>query len=77
METYTVLGPPPSDSRAIRFSDDCFETVGVKVEYLVPLLAPNYPRRFGSLAEAQAFAVARRSHVVESRTPIQRRVRWF
>lgn len=75
--TTTNLGPRPSDPSKISFARECFVADGERVRFVVCLLAPNYPAKFDSREDAEAFARARRATVTESRSIIWKRVRWF
>lgn len=70
-----MLGNRPSPE-LISFAPECFETVGVETYWVVATLAPNYPHRFGSKAEAEAFAKKTGRVVTEKTAPIRKRVKW-
>lgn len=75
--TNTDPGPRPSDPSKISFARECFVADGEHVEYMVCRLAPNYPARFATRDEAEAFARVRRGTVSEHRSTKMRRVRWY
>ena len=77
MENKNTATTRPADPSKISFSPECFETIGSRTEYVVVLSAPNYPRTFTSLDEAEAFAAKRGRAVSTSEVPVTRRVRWF
>jgi hypothetical protein len=60
----------------IKFDADCFEVAGYRTVYTVVRIAPNYPAKFESRTEAEAFAAKTGRMVIESQQPIMKRVRW-
>jgi hypothetical protein len=71
------LGPRPAP-HLIKFTEDCFETVGEKKYWTVSQSwLQSGPATFYDRAEAEEFARKRKRAVTEHVAPVRRRIKWF
>ena len=72
-----IFATHPADPSTISFDRRCFAQDGIKVEFSVGAMAPNYPKKFGA-NEAAANEWARKTGrpVIRHESPRMVRVSW-